>query len=44
MSKRNYTREFKVSAVQLVTQQDYTPAAAAMSLSLTQDWPPAASH
>ena len=32
MANRKYTREFKVSAVQLVTQQGYTPAAAAQSL------------
>jgi len=42
MRKRNYTREFKVSAVQLVTQQGYTPAAAARSLGVDsnsiRDW------
>ena len=32
MANRKYTREFKVSAVQLVTQQGYTPSAAAKSL------------
>jgi transposase len=32
MTRRKHTREFKVSAVQLVTQQGYTPAAAAKSL------------
>ena len=32
MARRKHTREFKVSAVQLVTQQGYTPAAAAKSL------------
>jgi transposase len=42
MAKRKYTLEFKVSAVQLVTQQGYTPAAAAKSLgvdsSSVRDW------
>ena len=42
MANRKYTREFKVSAVQLVTQQGYTPAAAAKSLgvdsSCVRDW------
>jgi transposase len=32
MARRKYTREFKVSAVQLVNQQGYTVAAAAKSL------------
>ena len=32
MARRRHTREFKVSAVQLVTQQGYTPSAAARSL------------
>ena len=34
MPRRKHTREFKVSAVQLVTQQGYTPAAAAKSLGI----------
>ena len=42
MANRKYTREFKVSAVQLVNQQGYTPAAAARSLgvdsSCIRDW------
>jgi transposase len=32
MARRKHTREFKVSAVQLVTQQGYSPAEAARSL------------
>ncbi len=32
MPRRRHTREFKISAVQLVTQQGYTPAAAGKSL------------
>ncbi len=32
MTRRKHTREFKISAVQLVTQQGYTPAQAAKSL------------
>ena len=32
MARRNYTREFKVSAVQLVNQQGYSPVEAAKSL------------
>ena len=42
MARRKHTREFKVSAVQLVTQQGYTPGAAAKSLgvdaSCVRDW------
>ena len=42
MAKRHHTREFKVSAVQLVTQQGYSPSAAARSLgvdsSSVRDW------
>jgi transposase len=34
MTRRKHTREFKVSAVQLVTQQGYTPSAAAKSLGI----------
>ena len=32
MSRRKYTREFKVSAVKLVNEQGYTPCEAAKSL------------
>ena len=32
MSRRKFTREFKVSAVKLVNEQGYTPRAAAKSL------------
>ena len=32
MARRKYTREFKVSAVQLVNEQGYSPAQAAKSL------------
>jgi transposase len=32
MARRKHTREFKISAVQLVTQQGYSPAEAARSL------------
>jgi transposase len=32
MARRKFTREFKISAVQLVNQQGYTAAAAARSL------------
>ena len=32
MARRKYTREFKVSAVQLVNQQGYSPAEAARNL------------
>jgi transposase len=34
MSRRKFTREFKVSAVRLVNQQGYTVAAAAKSLGI----------
>jgi transposase-like protein len=32
MARRKHTREFKISAVQLVTQQGYSPAEAARNL------------
>lgn len=32
MSRRRFTREFKISAVKLVTEQGYSPAEAAKSL------------
>lgn len=42
MAMRKHTREFKISAVQLVTQQGYSPAAAAKSLGVdrasVRDW------
>lgn len=42
MARRRYTLEFKRSAVQLVTQQGYTPAQVARSLGVdaytVRDW------
>jgi transposase len=42
MARRRFTREFKLSAVRLVTQQGYSPAAAARSLGVDRasvsDW------
>ena len=42
MARRKYTREFKLSAVQLVNQQGYSPAGAARSLGVApgsvRDW------
>ena len=42
MARRKYTREFKVSAVQLVNEQGYSPAEAARSLGVdphtVRDW------
>mgnify|MGYP000559024063 CR=1 FL=1 len=32
MGRRKFTREFKISAVRLVNEQGYSPAAAAKSL------------
>jgi transposase len=37
MAKRKYTREFKVSAVQLVNEQGYSPVEAARSLGVTPE-------
>jgi transposase len=37
MSRRKYTREFKVSAVQLVNEQGYSPVEAAKSLGVTPE-------